>query len=107
MYVPFNQFVISLIRSSFAPRTTRRNLQARSSARVRRGGSSRGGDKIRTMPQVLADSLAQRRFTVLLLSLFAGLCWRWPQWESYGVMSYAVSQDARDRRPFGSGRASE
>jgi putative ABC transport system permease protein len=47
---------------------------------------------LRTMREVIARSVVQRRFTTLLLAIFAGLAMLLAAVGLYGVMSYTVSQ---------------
>src|SRR5205085_2631042 len=47
---------------------------------------------VRTMNQVLAASVSQRRFSMLLLVVFAGAALLLAGLGLYGVMSYAVTQ---------------
>ncbi|HKQ53230.1 MAG TPA: ABC transporter permease [Pyrinomonadaceae bacterium] len=47
---------------------------------------------IRTMEQLLSTSVAQRRFNMLLLAIFAGVALVLAAVGLYGVMSYAVTQ---------------
>jgi putative ABC transport system permease protein len=51
---------------------------------------------IKTMEQHLAESTAQRRFNMLLLSAFAGVAVLLAVFGLYGVMSYMVSQRTRE-----------
>ena len=51
---------------------------------------------VRTMEQVLAQSLAPRRFSMMLLMVFAVVALGLASLGIYGLMSYAVAQNARE-----------
>ena len=85
-------FMTVVLRTSVPPGTLAEPLRRA----VSELSPSQPVQKIQTMAQVLHDSLAQRRFTMVVLWIFAGLALTLAAVGLYGVMSFSVAQRSRE-----------
>ena len=92
MYFPFTQFPIFFM--TFVVRTPGDplNLVAAARSEVLAVKNDQPISNVHTMEELLSNSVAQRRFNMLLLSIFAGVALLLAAVGSYGVMSYSVAQ---------------
>jgi putative ABC transport system permease protein len=98
------EIYFSYAQLGFSPQTTlviRTDLEPSSLSESVRGAISEVSSDapvygIKTMPQVMADSTAQRRFNTILMASFAGIALLLATIGLYGVISYSVAQRSQE-----------
>jgi putative ABC transport system permease protein len=96
MYAPFEQFVIDVMPVAIRVKGDPASFAGAVREQARAVDPTVAVAAVAPMRELLSDSLAQRRFTMLLLGAFAAVATMLAGAGVYGVMAYSVATRARE-----------
>jgi len=96
MYAPFEQYVIDVMPMVIRVKGDPASLAAAVREQARAVDPTVAVAAVAPMRELLSDSLAERRFTMLLLGAFAAVATLLASAGVYGVMAYGVTSRARE-----------